>query len=569
MASSLFGNAAFPGLRSRPRVAPAVRRDDRSAEPPKVTPQLADAPAAQAARASPAPPPSSFVKMLGFLLMALGMFMALFDVQIVASSIGEIQAGISASNDEISWIQTAYLIAEVVVIPLSGWLAGIFSTRWTFAASVIGFTISSVLCALAWNISSMIVFRALQGFTGGAMIPLAFATGFALFEGPRASVIPAILGLTATMAPTLGPSVGGWITQTFSWHWLFFLNILPGIVISIGVPLLIKVDKPDLRLLKGVDLLSIPFIALSLGSLEYVLEEGVRNDWFESSSITFFTWAAGVSFIIVICRSLTHKQPVLDLRAFASRNFSLGCLFSFIFGIGMFGSIYVIPVFLARVRGFDSLQIGEAVFITGVFQILSVPPAAILARKLDPRKTLALGFALYGAGIWLVTPMTALWGGNELFWPQAIRGFGSMFVIVPITALTLGELPPERLKAASGLYNLMRNLGGAVGIAVIGILLQNRERLHYARLAEHVRLGNPGVLGSLQGLAGRLATTIGDPARAELAAVHKLGQLVQREAAVLTFVDTLLFMAVLFFASIPLVPLLRRLKAEAGGPNAH
>jgi DHA2 family multidrug resistance protein len=235
----------------------------------------------------------------------------------------------------------------------------------------------------------------------------------------------------------------------------------------------------------------------------------------------------------------------------------------------MFGSIYVIPVFLARVRGFDSLQIGEAVFITGVFQLLSVPPAAILARKLDPRKTLALGFALYGAGIWLMTPMTALWGGNELFWPQAIRGFGSMFVIVPITALTLGELPPERLKAASGLYNLMRNLGGAVGIAVIGILLQNRERLHYARLAEHVRLSNPGVLDSLQGLAVRLAATIGDPARAELAAVHRLNQLVQREAVVLTFVDTLWFMAVLFFASIPLVTLLRRLKSEAGGPNAH
>ncbi|CAH2604512.1 DHA2 family efflux MFS transporter permease subunit [Rhodovastum atsumiense] len=511
----------------------------------------------------PAPPMSERAKFVGFLIMALGMFMALLDVQIVASSLGEIQAGLAASPDEISWIQTAYLIAEVVMIPLSGWLARVFSTRWVFTASAIGFTLTSIGCGFAWSIGSMVAFRAVQGFVGGAMIPLAFATGYTLFTGPKAVLIPAILGGCANLAPTLGPSIGGWITQAWSWHWLFFLNVLPGLVIAIGVPLLIRFDRPDFGLLKGFDALSIPFVAAALGGLEYVLEEGVRDDWFDDDLICLFAIVSALSFVVVIWRSLTHRNPVLDLRALRNRNFALGCVLSFILGFGIFGSVYLLPLFLARVRGYDSLQIGQAVFVTGIFQLLSTAIVAPLSRRVDPRRLLVVGFALFGIGLWMTGQMTSQWSGAELLWPQAVRGFASMFVIVPITVLALGNLPPARLKMASGLYNLMRNLGGAVGIAVIGILLQNRERLHAARLADHAIAANAAMGGVLDRLASRFDAVMGDADRAQLAALGMLQRLARREALTLTFNDILLVMAALFFLALLLIPLLRRPGAAA------
>jgi DHA2 family multidrug resistance protein len=497
--------------------------------------------------------------------MAFGMFMALLDVQIVASSLAEIEAGLSANTDEVSWVQTSYLIAEVVMIPLSGWLAQVFSTRWLFAASALGFTVASLLCACAWSIDSMIVFRAVQGFLGGAMIPLAFAAGYAVFKGPKAAVIPAVLGTMATLAPALGPSLGGWITQTYSWHWLFLLNLGPGLMIGAAVPALICIDRPNLAAFRQFDLASVPFIAVALGGLEYILEEGTRAGWFDDTRICAVTAAAAISFAVVLWRGFSHAHPVLDLRAFASRNYALGCLFSFIHGIGLFGSVYVVPLFLAWVQGYDSLQIGKAVFVAGVFQLLSVPPVAILSRRMDPRAMLAAGLVLYGCGLWMMTPICAQWSGDELFWPQAVRGFAGMFIIVPITNLALADLPLGRLKMASGLFNLMRNLGGAVGIAAMSIALQYREPLHFARLAEHVSARNPFAVDTIHVLADRFQTVFTDPARAYSAALTQVNQMVHREALGLSFSDGIWVMTALFFMSALLVPLLRR--ASGGGSD--
>ena len=264
-----------------------------------------------------------------FAVMCVGMFVALLDIQIVASSLQDIGGGLSAAQDQISWVQTAYLIAEIIVIPLSGWLTRVFSTRWLFAASAAGFTIASLLCGIAWNIESMIVFRALQGLLGASMIPTVFTSSFHYFPGQRRVYSAAVVGAIASVAPTLGPVIGGWITDTLDWRWLFYINLVPGLLVAATVPVLVKIDHPDLSLLKGADYLGIVLLALALGNLEYVLEEGSRWNWFEDRTITACAWIAGISGLLFAARSLTYAQPVVDLRALGNRNFSLGCFLSF------------------------------------------------------------------------------------------------------------------------------------------------------------------------------------------------------------------------------------------------
>ena len=266
--------------------------------------------------------------LLPFVVMCFGGFMALLDIQIVASSLQQIGGGLSAAQDEISWVQTAYLIAEIIVIPLSGWLTRVFSTRWLFAASAAGFTITSLLCGLAWNIESMIVFRALQGLLGASMIPTMFTSSFYFFQGQRRVYSAAVIGTIASVAPTLGPVIGGWLTDTLDWHWLFYVNLLPGVVITVLTVLLVRIDEPDWRLLKNADYPGIALMAIALGTLEYVLEEGSRWNWFDDRTIRNCAWIAGISGVLFVVRSLTYAHPVVDLRALTNRNFAVGCFLS-------------------------------------------------------------------------------------------------------------------------------------------------------------------------------------------------------------------------------------------------
>ncbi|HET9157701.1 MAG TPA: DHA2 family efflux MFS transporter permease subunit, partial [Myxococcaceae bacterium] len=265
---------------------------------------------------------STGARALAFGVMCVGLFIALLDIQIVSASLRDIGGGLAASPDEVPWVQTSYLIAEIVVIPLSGWLSRVFSTRWLFTASALGFTLASILCGFAWNIQSMIIFRALQGFLGGSMIPTVFTTGFVYFQGKQRVIVAAIIGTLSSLAPTLGPTVGGWITDNYSWHWLFFINVAPGLLVAVVVPLLVRIDRADLSLLKGADYLGIVLMALFLGCLEYVLEEGPRWEWFDDPAIRICAWVSALAAIGFVWRSLTYRQPVLDLRAFKSRNFA-------------------------------------------------------------------------------------------------------------------------------------------------------------------------------------------------------------------------------------------------------
>ncbi len=488
--------------------------------------------------------------------MIFGMFMAILDIQIVASSLSEIQAGLSASADEISWVQTSYLIAEVVAIPLSGYMSRLLSTRILFVISAASFTIMSFACAFAWDLNSMIVLRALQGFLGGAMIPTVFATSFTIFPPNRSAGVSVIIGLVATLAPTLGPTLGGYLTESYSWHWLFLINVAPGLLVSIAVWLLMDIDRPNWSLLKSFDWYGLLFMALFLGSLEYVMEEGPRDDWFDDTSIITFTAVTTLGGIAFFWRTLAAGNPIVELRAFGDRNFAIGSLYSFVIGIGMYGAVYVLPLFLARVQNFNSLQIGETMFVTGTFQLLSAPLAGALSRKLDPRVMLAAGLTLFGLGMWQMTYITADWGFWDLFLPQATRGLALMFCIIPVNTIALGTLPPSQLKNASGLYNLMRNLGGAIGLASINTVLTDRAALHWTRIADHINLSLPNVQQYIDNMSARLGSVIGGDADA--AAIQRIGAMVAREAGVQAFGDSLLALALVYAFALATIPLIRK-----------
>jgi MFS transporter, DHA2 family, multidrug resistance protein len=529
--------------------------------------------AARAPAAAVTPPAElpTVTKVIAFATMCVGFFIALLDIQIVSASLRDIGGGLSAGMDETTWVQTSYLIAEIIVIPMSGWLSRVLSTRWLFCISAAGFTATSLLCGWAWDIQSMIAFRALQGFLGGSMIPTVFTTAFVYFAGHQRVIAAATIGSIASLAPTLGPTVGGWITDNWSWHWLFFINLVPGVFITIVVPILVRIDRPDLSLLRRADYLGMVLMALFLGSLQYTLEEGPRWDWFSDHTIRATAWIAALAGIAFLWRSLTYDDPVVDLGALKIRNFALGCFFSFIAGVGIFATIYLTPLFLGRVRDFSALQIGEAVLSTGLFQLSAIPVYTFLARRIDLRWLMMFGFACFTLSMWFFAPITHDWGWRELLLPQALRGFSQQFAVAPAVTLGLGALAPERLRLASGLFNLMRNLGGAIGIAACATILNDRANLHFLRLAEHVTTGNPAVTDLLQRVgATATAASGGDPLQGHAAALGVLRQLVWREAQTQTFADAFLAVMVCLALATVMVPLMRKvLPPKAPSADAH
>jgi DHA2 family multidrug resistance protein len=352
-----------------------------------------------------------------------------------------------------------------------------------------------------------------------------------------------MIGLVATLAPTIGPTVGGYLSNAFSWHWLFLVNVGPGIAVALAVFFLVDFDKPDHSLLRRFDVLGFAAMALFLGSLEYVLEEGPRYDWLDDTTIATFAVLCVAGGVLFFWRALTSPQPVVEFRAFRDRNFAFGCAFSFVLGIGLYGLTYLYPVYLSQVRGYDALMIGETMFVTGVAMFLTAPLAGRLSQVLDPRVMMLVGFLGFALGTYVASGITADWDFYELLVPQILRGCSLMLCMVPINNLSLGTLPPEQLKNASGLYNLTRNLGGAVGLAVINTVLNKRLDLHLARLHESVAWGRATAEETLAGLTQQMTAQIPD---GDLAALKQLALVVRRQASVIAFSDVFIVLTALF-----------------------
>ncbi|MEE8173243.1 MAG: DHA2 family efflux MFS transporter permease subunit [Alphaproteobacteria bacterium] len=487
---------------------------------------------------------------IGLYAMFIGLFMAVLDIQIVASSLGEIGAGLSATIEETAWIQASYLTAEVIVIPLTAWLTRALSTRLLFTLSIGLFTLTSLLCGLAWDLESMIVFRVLQGLTGGSLIPLAFSTIYMIFPPERRAGMIVILALVANVAPTVGPTFGGWLTQLLAWQWLFYINLLPGALITLVAWTTIDIDRPNYALLKQIDVLGVILIAMFLGPLVYVLEEGPREDWFNSSTISVVAIVSLISGILLVWRELSAKHPVVDIRAFRNRNFLIGCTLSFTFGIALYGSIYLLPVILSTVRGFNSLQIGLVMIVIGVFQFISGPIAGQMEKRMDQRLMLAVGLSLYATGFWLFSNGTAETGFAQLFWPQMFHGMAIVILFLPITSIALGTLSLGEIQNASGLYNLMRNLGGAIGLAAINTIIGGRYDLHRERLAETITTARIPI--------SEAVAAAGEDDREALTSLKFLLQLVEREARVMTFNDVWLVMCATIASGLLLIQFVRK-----------
>ncbi|MFI4986729.1 MAG: DHA2 family efflux MFS transporter permease subunit [Alphaproteobacteria bacterium] len=494
---------------------------------------------------------------LGFLAMCLGMFMAILDIQIVASSLPEIQRALDIPNDSLSWVQTAYLIAEIVAIPLTGRLTRLLTLGGLFAAAVTGFSLASLGCALSGGYASLILCRVIQGFCGGAVIPTIFTAVFVLFPERAQVLATTIAGIFAVLAPTLGPAVGGYITETFSWHWLFLINLAPGVAVVAIVGKLVRVGRPDWSLLKRLDYASVAFAAVFLASLEILLKEGPKREW-HGLFVTALVAVLLVSGFAAVRQCLKSRAPLVDLRAFLNRTFTVGCAYSFVLGIGLYGSVYLLPLFLGYVRHHTPLEIGEIMIVGGVAQLMVAPVAALAEKRYHPILVTGVGYALFAAGLFGNGFTAGDTDFSGLFWPQVLRGAGLMLCILPTATMALEGRAGDVLADASALFNLMRNLGGAIGIALVDTILEQRPAAHAATLVERLQAGDVAT-ARFVGLPPLISF-----GRMTGAAAKKFAApYVEQAALVLSFNEAWLLLGAIFALSLLILPLGRRHAARA------
>ena len=502
--------------------------------------------------------------LLGFAGMVIGQFMAILDIQIVAASLPQIQAGVGASNDQISWIQTAYLIPEVVMIPLSGYLSRLWGTQKLFMASCIGFLAMSVATGLSSSIEEMIFFRALQGFVGGAMIPTVFAVAFTAFPPKHRVTASIIMGLIVTLAPTVGPTLGGHLTEWLSWRWLFFINVLPGLLVLFLVGRYANFDKGDPSLSKGFDWWGLGLMGSFLMSLQFVLEEGSKNDWFSDSHILLLSVVAAITGPAFIWRSLSYFNPIVELRAFANRNFAVGVVMTFTVGAALFGGTFLLPLFLGRVRDYSAAEVGTTMVVSGLSMFLTAPFAGRLVRAVDARILMFGGFMMCAWGMWDAHAVTTEWGFWEFAGVQAMRGVGVMIAMIASQQVTMSTLPPHMVKNASGLVNLSRNVGGAFGLAILNTVLTRNTAEHMGELTSNIRQGDTAMEGMIAGMTQFFSDSI-DPHGAALKAVWGI---LYRQATTMAFGDAFALLAVAC-AFAGFVTLLARPVKPGSGPNVE
>jgi MFS transporter, DHA2 family, multidrug resistance protein len=491
----------------------------------------------------------------------------LIDTSIVNVTLLQMMGSLGATLGDISWVITSYAAANVVMIAMSGWLSARFGRRRFFAGSIVLFTFASVLCGFSTNVWMLVAFRFLQGIGGGGLLSTAQAIIVETFPKEELGLANAIYGLGVVIGPTIGPALGGYITDHLSWHWVFFINVPVGIVATAMTLLYIK-EPRDKHAVKGLDWPGMAFLIAGVGALQVVLERGDKEGWFESGYIAALSLIAAAGVVGFIWRELATDHPVVNLRLMKSRTFAVGMLFNFILGFGLFGSVFVIPVFAQTFLGFTATDTG-ALLIPGSLATAVMMPiiGKALQRKFPPHLFSGAGFLLFFLSTWMLSHLSAESGTGSFFWPLVIRGVGLGLIFIPLTTMTLVELKGRDIPQGTGLSNMIRQLGGSFGVALMATFIERRTAFHKEVLAERITAFNAAAVERLEGIARLFIGRGGDPAGAHTRALALVDRIVAKQASLLSYLDTFYVIGFFFLACIPLLFLFRARKepAPAGG----
>jgi len=500
--------------------------------------------------------------------VTLAAIMELIDTSIVNVAIPHMMGNLGATLDQIAWVSTGYIVANVIVLPITGWLSSLFGRRRYFAGSIALFTIASFFCGNSHTLTELVAWRILQGLGGGALLSTAQATLYEVFPPAEYGTAMTIFGVGVMVGPTLGPTLGGWITDVFSWPWIFYINIPFGIA-ALLLTLAYLRDSRFAHRSTRVDWIGLGLLALGVGTLQTMLERGERLDWFSSREIIFYAMTSVLSLGVFVWHELTTEQPVVDLRILKSLQLAAGVGFGGMLGICLYATVFVLPVYLQQVQGFTANQTG-LVILPGA--LASAFTMAIMARqtgKFDARISVVSGVAIFVFAMWQMSHFTTLSGRNDFLWPMIWRGIGLGLIFVPLTNLALAELPMDKIPNGTGLYNLLRQLGGSVGIAISATLLSRFTATNHARIAEHVSMFDPFTRARLDAIAHTLVAQGQAPVVASQQAIAILDGQVTRQALMLSFDRLFMLFGIGFAIATPLLLFMRKGRGFQGGGAAH
>jgi DHA2 family multidrug resistance protein len=498
----------------------------------------------------------------------IGSFMAILNIQITNASLLNIEGGIGTGVDNGSWISTSYLIGEIVVIPLTDYLSRVFSFRRYMLASATLFAIFSVACAFAHDLPSMIAMRGLQGFAGGVLIPMAFTLVLTKLPKPQQPIGLAAFALSVTFAPAIGPTIGGYLTENYGWQTIFYVNVLPTIVMVTALYLTLERQPMQLKLLKEGDWAGIATMAVGLAAFQTVLEEGNKDDWFASPFILRLAVVALVSLSLFVWIELAVEKPLIRLRLLMQRNFGFGTIAVTLLGFALFGSVYILPAYLGQAQGYNAEQIGTVLAWTGLPQLLLIPLVPRLMQRFDARYIAITGLLIFAYSCFMNTAMSPDYSGDQLWIPNIVRAIGQAMVLTPLTSVTTGNTAPQDAAAASGISNMLRNLGGAIGTAVLATVVTKREQFHSNIIGQSVTLGREEVRTRIAETTNFfLAHGVPDPAAARQQAIIALGKAVKHQALVMGFSDTFAVIGVVLVLAAIAVTLTRRAKGTGGAAH--
>ncbi|MBH5397097.1 DHA2 family efflux MFS transporter permease subunit [Bradyrhizobium sp. CNPSo 4010] len=527
-----------------------------------------------AARQAPTPVPltaqparASATVWVAILAAMVGAFMAILNIQITNASLLNIEGGIGTGVDNGSWISTSYLIGEIVVIPLTDYLSRVFSFRNIMLSFASLFAAFSVACAFATDLPTMIAFRAFQGFFGGVLIPMAFTLVFTKLPKGQQPIGLAMFSLAVTFAPAIGPTIGGYLTENYGWQTIFFVNVVPTAVMVTLLYLTLERQPLNLTLLREGDWFGIATMAIGLSALQAVLEEGNKNDWFGSPFIVKLAIVAAISLAVFVANELLIEKPLLRLRLLTQRSFGLGTLAGVFIGFALFGSIYLLPAYLGQVQRYNAEQIGTVLAWTGLPQLLLIPLVPKLMQRFDIRLIAFAGTAVFAASSFLNMAMSPDYSGDQFLIPNIVRAVGQALLLTPLSAISLGSLAPQDAPAASGISNMMRNLGGAIGTALLATIVTKREQFHSNIIGQSVDLGREEVRDRIAAMTDYfMAHGMTDPAGARHQAIIALGKTIRQQALVMGFSDTFAVVGiVLLLAGIALLLTGKPKASPAGG----